>query len=284
MDLLRPPIARSLAGAPSADGLHTPSGAYLTGEEQLRITSIGNASGIVLTLRGRVLRPNFDIAITELPHTPNSNRTVATTTIALSEGWPLGFTVRASTGTPTSGAVWVLLELVRGQGSAAVVVETLGSGFVTANVPLQVPGAANCGPTDGAGCLRVIAGTSPGAGVEISETVPANARWQVLTFRYQLLTSATVANRQSALLADDGAVNLFYAGGDAVEAASGTYLYSYGTGFAPIAGGPTNALGRSLPSPIFLPAGARLKTQTINLQAGDQYSAVNYLVREWFDL
>src|SRR3954469_7963208 len=114
-----PPIARSLAGQPSSEAIQAPSALYLTGEEQLRITSIGNAAGVTVTVRGRVLRPDFDIAITEAPHTPNSNRTIATTQIALSEGWPLGFSARASAGTPAGGAGWGLPELVRGHGRSA---------------------------------------------------------------------------------------------------------------------------------------------------------------------
>jgi hypothetical protein len=279
-----PPIARSLAGQPSSEAILAPSALYLTGEEQLRISSIGNAAGVTVMVRGRVLRPGYDIAIIEQPHTPNSNRTIATTTIALSEGWPLGFTVRASVGTPAGGAVWVLLELVRGQGNAAVVVETLGSGFVTANVPLQVPGSTNQAPTDGAGCLRSITGTTPGAGAEISETVPAGARWELLAFRAVLTTSATVAGRWPSLLLDDGANIYTNAGVEDTVAASQTENCSWGQGVSKKASPSLQSEQGSLPVGIRLGSGHRMRTATINLQVGDQYSAVQYLVREWIDV
>lgn len=279
-----PPIARSLAGAPTKDAILEPSPLYLTGEEQLRISSLGNAAGVTLMVRGRVLRPDFDIAITEQAHTPNSNRTIATTTIALSEGWPLGFEVKASAGTPPFGAVWCLLELVRGQGAAAVAVESLGYGFVTANQPLQWPNGLNYLATDGPGQMRVIQGTTPGAGAEISETVPAGARWEVIAFSGQLVTSAAVANRVPVLTIDDGA-NIFFRGdSNFSQAASLTGKYHWAQGMMASMAAHIGALQAGLPGDLTLGPGCRIKTATTAIDVADQWSAVNYLVRERFDL
>lgn len=141
------------------------------------------------------------------------------------------------------------------------------------------------GDSDGPGVVRSIAGSAPAAGAEISETVPAGVRWQLLGMKYQLVASATVANRQSTLLVDDGTTTLFYAGGDPSQPASSTFLYSYGQGYGGVlSGGATNAIGRSFPSPNFLIPGFRLRTQTASIQVGDQYSSIQYVVREWRDL
>jgi hypothetical protein len=274
-------LPSSLGGDPPQQWLAAPSPVYLTGEEFLRLSSIGSASGVTLTLSGRVLRPDNTIERIVLQHQPNANRTVASSDSSLPEGWLLGLTVRASAGTPSSGQVWVNLELGIGLTGAKQIVQSLGCGFCVTNVPYAWPGGVSNQPLDGTGILRSITGTTPAAGAEISETVPTGARWQVLAFRYQLVTSATVASRLSALLFDDGANILAFFGGDATEAAGATFVYSFAAGFSPIVGSATNAIGRGLPGAVFLPAGARIKTQTSAIQVGDQYSIVQYLVREW---
>lgn len=257
---------------------------YSAGGEALLVSVMNAAAGVTVTITGRTLalgdsKPS-PFGVTLIPAT---DRSVSTRIIPIPDGWLLSAQAIVSAGTPLTGQTFVKLSLIHGTTSTAPELWTLCADYITAKQALSYPGAGIVDPTDTAGALRSITGTTPGAGVEITETVPTGARWQLLTFRYQLATSGTVANRQSSLLIDDGTTNLVYAGGNNTEAASSTYLYSYGTGFGPLTGIPTNALGESLPSPLFLGAGFRIKTQTIALQAGDQYSVVQYLVREWIE-
>jgi hypothetical protein len=284
MESFAPPLQESIAGQRSPLGLYAPSPVYLTGEEQLRITTVSNTAGLTLTIAGRILGPDNRVRPFEFPHTPNSNRTTATTTIALSEGWLLGLEAKVTSGTMTFGAVWALMELVRGQGNAARVVSSLQSDFVTPVSPLEWPGEAAVNSLESDGCLRSIVGTLPGAGVEISETVPTGARWELLALHLALITSATVANRIPALSLDDGASLYFASCAAGNETASATWSneFGQGTGFS------FNATGlisnAALPVGIKLPAGGRIRSSTIALQAGDQYAAPRYLVREWFDV
>lgn len=276
--------ARSLAGNPSDEGLLAPSPVYLTGEEQLRVSTIGNTTGVTLTVRGRVLRPDFDVAITEFTHAPNSNRTLASATRTLSEGWPLAFEVKATAGTPAFGAVWCLLELVRGDGAAAVVVESLGYGFVTANQPYQWPNGENFLATDGPGHLRSITGTLPGAGVEISETVPTGARWALIAIYAQLFVANAGANRQVNVTFDDGTNVYFRSPNVAALAINNTWFLSWGTGLS-LAGQQSGfTQGGGFPAGLVMGAGHRFKTITINRDVADQYTAPTYLVRETFDV
>jgi hypothetical protein len=191
--------------------------------------------------------------------------------------------VIVTAGTPLDGQTWARVSLVRGLTSVADEHFTLVSDTVTVGKSIAWPNGIARGALEGPGALRSITGTNPGAGNEISETVPTGARWQVLSFRYQLVTSAVVANRQSAIAVDDGVNSLFYVGGTTVQPASGTFLYSYAQGLAPLSGFATNAIGYGFPTPNFLPAGARIRTQTVAKDAGDVYSVVQYLVREWLE-
>ena len=268
-------------GGPSPAAIYAPSPVYLTGEEWLRVTSFANTAGIVLGVTGRIFRPdNVPVPIAE-SHTPNSNRTVNQTRHPLSEGWLLGLDVLATAGAPLFGQVWVCLELVRGGTANAQVVQALAMGFPTTRTPLVWPGGANVLPLDGPANLRAITGTAPGAGNEVSETVPAGARWQLLNFHALFNTSAVVANRAPALRIDDGA-NIYFGSPTIVAQVASTGLrYCWFPGAVPT----TILLTPFAPLPLtivnFLPAGHRIRTQTANLDPGDTWTGVQYLVREW---
>lgn len=268
-------------GQPSIAAIYAPSPVYLTGEEWLRVTSFGNAAGVVLGVTGRILMPdNTPVPIAE-SHAPNSNRTVNQTRHPLSEGWLLGLEVLATSGSPSFGQVWIAIDLVRGGGSSAQVVQALVMGFCTTRTPLVWPGGANLLPLDGPGNLRSIAGTTPAAGAEISETVPAGARWELLSFRARLVTSAAVANRFARLTLDDGGAIEYDDEHVTATAQTATQTdYYCWTEGGPIVVG-QNGYHGSLPVNNRLGAGHRIKTVTSGIDVADQWSQVQYLVREW---
>lgn len=277
-------LPQSLAGVPPQCYIAAPSPVYLTGEEILRLTTFANAAGLTVTLSGRVLRPDNTIAPFTTTNAPASNRTGVSTIERLPEGWLLGAIAKVTGGGTSFGQVWGQLELVRGEGSAAIVVQSLANDFISTNAPLMFPGGQNVDPLDGAGNLRSITGTTPGAGADISETVPTAARWELIAFRAQLVTAVAVANRSALLTLDDG-TNIFY-GSPVItsQAASLTERYSWAPGNIPTTVLVTIEVPAPLPINNRLPAGARIRTATVNLQAADQWSAVQYLVREWLDV
>jgi hypothetical protein len=123
-------------------------------------------------------------------------------------------------------------------------------------------------------------GTDPGAGVEVSETVPATYYWRVLSFRVAFVTSATVANRFPALTLDDGTTVFGTFGVGAAITASQTAAITW----ADTSGIIAPAVGlhlAALPSSIILPPGYRVRTATTAIDAGDNYGAPSYLVERW---
>lgn len=271
----------SLAGAPPQQWLASPSPFYLTGEEALRLTSFANVGGLTLTVTGRILRPDNTIARINFTHTPSSSRVAATTIVSLSEGWLLGLTVRASAGAPAFGQVWANLELGNSLGATFAVDQTLGYGFLTANTPFAWLASVNTLPLDGPGNLRSITGTTPAAGAEISETAPTGARWKLLAIRSQLVCSATVATRTPSLSLDDGANEFFRTQDLDGVTASSSFGFSWGAGLAGPVLSNNNTLQQSLPTEVLLSGGFRFRTKTPGIQAADQWSAPQYLVREW---
>ena len=254
------------------------------GDYRLQLTVFNSAAGVTLGVRYRAIDIEQNPVSSGDFITPATNRTASTLTIQLPIGWIYGVTVFATAGTPLTGNTFCVLDVVRGDGTAAFVVQNLAEGYVSAQVRLSWPQGPFSAPQDGQGVLRSITGTTPGAGAEISETVPSNARWEVLAFRFQLLTAVAVANRVNTLLLDDGANEYHRIETPIVQAASTTFIYVHSQGHAAGSAGAGNAIHKHLPGNIRLGAGHRIRTSTGAIQAADQYSAVQYLVREWLDI
>lgn len=90
-------------------------------------------------------------------------------------------------------------------------------------------------------------------------TVPAGKEWTLFGVFAQLITTATVGNRQIELLIDDGTNNLYILTAGAVQAASLTRTYSFGPGLADLtAFRDTTRLTTPMPASLLLAAGYRI--------------------------
>lgn len=278
------PIQIGGIDVPRENVLQAPAALLVTGEDRLRVVTRNSLASVVVTLSGRFLpvcggRP--------LPfvhtHTPATDRTVGSSDFSLGDGWLLGATVIVSTAAPVIGQTWVQLQLIRGAGGATIVLQTLASGYVTASQPVAWPGSPLAGTLEGQGAVRVVTGTNPAAGVEISETVPTGARWLLIGISATFTTDATVANRTPGLILDDGATPLFGASQGVVQSASLGLDHAWGAGFG--TNNTTLALSnsQSLPEPCAMLAGFRVRTSVLNLQAGDDWSSPVLLIREWLE-
>jgi hypothetical protein len=258
-------------------------GLYLTGEDSLRITTIGALAGGVVALEGRLVTPDGCVVPIAERHVPNSNYTAASQIFPVAEGVLVNAQLRVTTGTAVRGHVFAFLEIVRGTGSSAQPLGTLLQGYLTSGARLPWPGAAIESSVNGPGRLRSITGTDPAAGVEISETVPAGVRWRLHAFRLTFVTSAVVANRIPTLFIDDGSIRVFGAA-SAAQPASQTLQYYWASYGAKDTATSQAALQLVLPTPLILGPGYRIQTATTLLDVGDNYGAPQYLVEEWIEV
>ena len=258
-------------------------GFYFTGGESLRLTSLNSITGVTVTAAGRFLpsdqlKPS-DVA---LSHTPNTDRTSASSDFIMGEGWLQSLTLVTSGGSPVVGSTYVRVDVVRGGGASATVLATLLQGFVTAGMRLAWPGSDLTDPFSAPGRIRSITGSDPAAGAEISETVPTGARWRLIGGMLTLTCDATVATRTVSLTFDDGTTTYARVSATGSVAASTTSRYNVGS--FPFAG--VNTVGNyhiAIPRDVVLPAGHRIQTLTSSLQAGDNFGAPQWLVEEWIE-
>jgi hypothetical protein len=240
-----------------------------------------NIAGCIVDFKYRWLTPAGDIKEGEIFTPPFSNTNVIF--IPPFEGWLLSFSA-----TLTQGAVtgqWAFCQALILRTTVNLLVQNayalLWQDYLYSNTNNGWPGTIPKQITDGPGTLRSITGSTPAAGAEINEVVPASRRWNLLAFSATLVTSVAVANRAPAILIDDGVTQLFASAGLVTQAASLTLRWN-ASPFV-VTGGVQTTLGEQMmtPTPFPLKAGFRIRTSTTALQAADQWSAPQYLVQEW---
>lgn len=274
---LTAPDGSALASAFSP--LAMPSSAYFENDDALRITSFNSAAAVTVVLEGRFQSVDGKVGPYRFTHVPNTDRSSASGTFPMGSGWLLNLQARVTGAAPRRGQCFVLVEIVRGGSSATESLGALMQGYVTATSRLVWPGSAVTDSACPPGVLRSILGTGPGAGLEITETVPSNARWRLLALFLTLVTDATVANRDAALTFDDGINTVARFPAAQNQLASLTTRYLWTSGGARVAIAQDRTIVTPIPD-IWLPDAFRYKTVTTNIAAGDAWGGPRLLVEE----
>lgn len=260
-------------------------GAFLvTGEDNLRINSWNALAGVVLTITVRFLDETGQIIPYVYTHTPNTNRTKATSDFPLGIGFPLNVSIVASSGAPTMGQTFAQAQIIRGFGGATLALATLLQGYLTAVQALAWPGSPIQNSLDPGYAIRFISGTTPAAGAEISETVPTGARWELLSIKTGFTGGAgAVLRRPSLELQPGGSIVSRSRMPDTIATGVQKDLY-WSQGMPLAAAFSTLEIVGGLPTPSLLRGGDAFGTRTENIQAADQYTAPTYVVREWLEV
>jgi hypothetical protein len=127
---------------------------------------------------------------------------------------------------------------------------------------------------------RVVTIAAPAAGADPVIVVPANSNWRIEALLATLVTDAVVNNRVPHLIVDDGqGHNLFNVPFANNQVAGSTVIYSAGASI--VASSFDNAITACFPQHLLLLQGWRVRMATSLLDAGDQWSATNVLIKEW---
>lgn len=253
---------------------------YFQRNDSLGFFFFTNINGLTARINYRWLTPDGEIKEGQLNTPPIPN--VITLTVPLYEGWLISL-AGSIIGAPVAGQYChVQVVIFRGIDATGTLRshENVWSGYLYSNSWNGWPGVPAKEITDGPGIIRSVTGTTPAAGAEISETVPANRRWTLLALRASLTTSVTVANRFPGFLIDDGVNSPFAIRSSVAEAASAVNFYSIAPGNQ-FYNDTTGFFLIPFPTLSLLKAGFRIRSNTVALQVGDQWSAPQYFVQEW---
>lgn len=261
--------------------LQPPSELYITPDDLVSVTANSSFPAMVLTVQSRILDLSGVVRHSSQAMRPPSDRTRIGVELLLGEGFLLGLAFILEVAGVRRGQCFVTAA-VNSSRAGGVPVIPLVSGYLDDNSLLGWPPYSLRSQAEEPGLMRTIVGTNPAAGAEISESVPTDARWRLVGTRFQLVTDGTVINRRVQVSIDDGVNVQLHTGATDVQVAGETKTYNAGAWGAWQAD-VSNQRWLALPPDIELLGGYRIRTDTLNLQAGDDYGAPVLLVEEWID-
>ncbi|MBD3320254.1 MAG: hypothetical protein GF350_04075 [Chitinivibrionales bacterium] len=130
---------------------------------------------------------------------------------------------------------------------------------------------------------RLITIADPAPGAELSSGPPAGHRLKIISIQFSMTASAAVANRTIDLLISQAGVDFLRFDFTIVHTAALTYTYHLVPGMQQAAF--TIGFDRFVPAPsdVYLFFGQTIQTDTVNLQAGDQFNNISIYAFAWPD-
>jgi len=262
---------------------------YLGPNDRLWIRAYNSVAGAEVEVRGRILLPGGALFDFSAKLAPSSDRIANDQTLDFRlprdvNGFFLEhLLVVRSAGSFRRGQFFVQVAVFRGSGQSGFRHQVLASGYVGFDLALAWPGTGVLSPLEGPGALVSVAGSDPAAGAEISETVPAHARWRLQGISFALATSAVVAGRIVSVLIDDGASEFMRISNSSTQGASATFRYTVGAFGNNVSIAGSNTVVLMMPPDLFLFQGWRVRTLTTLLDAGDNFGPPQLCVEEWIE-
>lgn len=256
-----------------------------TGEDHLQVVIANAKAGVVVQLSGRFLETGTPTPQDFSPtFTPTADRVANVFTVGMGNGFLLNLSAIVLSGSPLIGQTYVMVRIIRGLTGATAMLGALLGGYITAQQPLAYPGSVIESSTAGEPAARTIVGTAPAAGAEVLETVPAGARWELMTVRQQFITSAVAISRTPNFLFKDPTNRLYRTVNTTVLNSNITAEWFLAQNLPVQSDVPSSIFTLPIPQPTRLLTGQTWGTTTAGLQAGDQYAAPVYAVREWLEV
>lgn len=264
--------------------LSLPNQFPLTGEEKLRITTVNSLAGVNVVVQGRLFDDAGNSKWFRYVTTPNTDRTIKTTDFPLTKGVIGNLVAFVEGAAPLVGQTAVQVRIVIGTSGATFLMATLVQGYVTAGQELAWPGSPIQNTIDGGGYVRTIAGTQPAPGIDLAETCPTGARWELVGFQATLVTSAVPGMRLPTLTVTTNVGMTMFACAPGGIDGSAVVVFAWCAGighdFAPPAG-QLIVQGVSPRTPVM--AGQSILTNTGGIDVDDQWFLPVYSVREWLE-
>jgi len=255
----------------------------ITAEDKLYIAIWNSASSPDIKLKGRMITKAGEIYLINREYAPTTDRIKNEYYIDdLPEGVIISLVVLPNF-TTRRGQTFIHVSLLQGLKQKTQRHTILLQNYLEAEMALSYPGSKIISSTEGPGVPRLVTGSNPAVGAEVSESVPINARWKVKRVRNVLTTDDTVVNRTPRLLLDDGTSTIYERDTGATQPASETRQHDWVAGYPVVDTSYAGGIRVPLIEDAILFQGWRIRTFTSNMQAGDKYSAPLIYVEEWIE-
>ncbi len=175
--------------------------------------------------------------------------------------------------------VWCQISISAGDPDKGGAEFIFAEGYLSNLRPIRFPSGRSEDNIPGAGNLRIIQVADPAAGADLNIQPTTRTMWKLLSFKWRLVTSATVATRHVRWQVYDGSLSggLNYL--SITQAASLTYDYQLGMGNVNAQVNTTRI--QSATPEIWLTNALYMNVSAQSLQAGDQFSTCELTVMEY---
>jgi len=161
-------------------------------------------------------------------------------------------------------------------------VQGLFGDYVAGNQVALYPGGRTLHLTEGPGWKHSIQQANPAAGADWTFTLAAGQRLRLETLSAQLSAANAGVARAVELIVDDGVNIMMRVAANATQAINTGAVYTAGALSTPSTI-VTSDLSINIPTPLILEPGWRVRTNTVNINPADQWSAIWLNAEEWLD-
>lgn len=257
-------------------------GVWIEHSDRLYVAAYSSVASLVVQFSGYFRKANGDIIEYAVTINPTSDRVVTESNVFFGAGFLLSCVATLASGNANRGQCYVRAMVQRSTGTPMVKLHNVLGGYLTDDFSPSFPYGQIESPLEGAGYLRTTLSAVPAAGAGHLLTVPTGARWKLLALWANLTTDGTAANRQVRFRFN--VAGTFMAAVIAPSAATSnlTVVYSVtpsgeGRNLTDVYTTP------ALPYGFFLSGGDTIDTDTFNLQAADQWTALRVYAEEWIE-
>lgn len=261
-------------------GIQPAGGLYLQVGDLIKVDCWNSVGSVSIRLVGRVLRPNGTVVLLNADLAPTADRLRNVFRIATVNGFLLGVTATISGNIAAfPGTLFMRASIVSNQAQDLETTSLFG-GHIANDRPLGWPPGGVETPGSGPGTLRTHISTVPAAGSDCLLTFGNHFRMRIISAVATLTTSAAVATRTARLVIDDGTNFTLLAGPGATQTAGQTVSYQLSSYPVSV---PASAPAVLWSAPPYLPIAtlAFVRTSTVNIQVGDQWTALVLTVEDW---
>jgi hypothetical protein len=262
-------------------GATPPTAAYISADNKIGFFTSTFASQFTLTAIARILLPNGRVSLNQYSFLIPPLAAGVLTQWNLPEGFLLSMAVYANTASDRR-QVFCQVNLLQTGQNPPILTGVICSGYLSPSVPISFPVGVNQNNIDCYGNTKIFIGTVPGPGNNISEQVPANARWRMISFRFFFTTSVAVGNRDVYVeIQEAGLRYLSVLANTTSQPAGQTWRYEIAAGMPAVTALTQGYVSAPLPTMMFIRSPGVIQTAIAGLQPGDAITDLNYLAEEW---
>jgi hypothetical protein len=262
-----------------------PSIVYIQRDDVIICQAATSQTAEVVTFNVRILQPDGRVEESQFTLRPSNSRTSVSLTLPVSEGYLISLAASASVAT-TRGMTFARAYINRSIFGPIAPAQTIFADYITTLVSSGYPNGRVLAPTEGPGNVFLFSSSIPAVANDWTVNMPANTRWKIRSINAELDTSAAVANRLVGVAIQQGGSTVYLANAAGAQAASLFINYSF-VPLLPYTENVTNQALIPIPPDLLMSTSSGqaslIRSNTANLQTGDQWHAAALLIEEWLD-